>query len=61
MTVVDSWTSVVRQVIDERPWALVGLIAFVAVTSSVVLNLFVAARNICESFVVSCLLYYSIF
>jgi hypothetical protein len=46
---VDTWTSVVRQVIDERPWALIGFIAFVIVTSFVVLNLFVAV--ICESLI----------
>ena len=43
---VNGWTPVVRQVIDERPWALVGLVAFVIV-----------AVIICESFV-SRLLYF---
>jgi voltage-gated sodium channel len=47
MMTLDSWTGVVRQVVDARPWAWIGFCAFVVITAFFVLNLVVAV--ICES------------
>jgi voltage-gated sodium channel len=47
MMTLDNWTSVVRQVMDARPWAWIGFCAFVVITAFFVMNLVVAV--ICES------------
>mmetsp|Transcript_30663 Transcript_30663/g.50663 ORF Transcript_30663/g.50663 Transcript_30663/m.50663 type:complete len:511 (-) Transcript_30663:118-1650(-) len=46
---LDSWTDIVRQVMTARPWAWVGFLAWVIITSFFVLNLVVAV--ICESLI----------
>jgi voltage-gated sodium channel len=46
---LDSWTGMVRQVVDARPWAWLGFCAFVVLTAFFVLNLVVAV--ICESLI----------
>jgi phage-related holin len=49
MMTLDSWTDLVREVIEARPWALVGFISWVIITSFFVLNLMIAV--ICESLI----------
>lgn len=47
---LDSWTAVVRQVMDGQPWAWLLFFTWVVITSFFVLNLVVAV--ICERYVV---------
>ena len=39
---LDSWTGVVRQVLDARPWAFIGFVAWVIITTFFFLNLILA-------------------
>ena len=39
---LDSWTQVVRQVLAARPWAWIGFVAWVIMTSFFILNLIIA-------------------